>query len=30
MLVQLNNVGKSFNGEILISNINLKVEESEK
>ncbi len=30
MLVQLNNVGKSFNGEILISNINLKVEEAEK
>ncbi|WP_291582209.1 ABC-F family ATP-binding cassette domain-containing protein [Clostridium sp. UBA6640] len=30
MLVQLNNIGKSFNGEILISNINLKVEESEK
>lgn len=30
MLVQLNNVGKSFNGESLISNINLKVEESER
>ncbi|WP_283591987.1 ABC-F family ATP-binding cassette domain-containing protein [Clostridium butanoliproducens] len=30
MLIQLNNIGKSFNGEILFSNINLKVEESEK
>ncbi|GAA0724979.1 ABC-F family ATP-binding cassette domain-containing protein [Clostridium malenominatum] len=30
MLLQLNNIGKSFNGEILISNINLKVEEGEK
>ncbi|WP_032122155.1 ribosomal protection-like ABC-F family protein [Clostridium amazonitimonense] len=30
MLLQLNNIGKSFNGEILISNINLKIEEAEK
>ncbi|MBU5591262.1 ATP-binding cassette domain-containing protein [Clostridium sp. MSJ-4] len=30
MLLQLNNIGKSFNGETLISNINLKIEEAEK